>query len=167
MSKSRRIISVAAAIIVVGFLVIQVIPVTGRTNPPVKSQLQWASPEGEALARAACFDCHSNETTWPWYSYIAPISWLTVRDVQEGREKLNFSDVYSAEFEVDEMVEQVERGEMPPRSYLITHSDARLSDQQKQTLIAALQSLTLSPGSGSDTGNTPLSSPEQDSDDDD
>lgn len=169
LSKYRRVFVIVVAIIAVVFLAIQVIPVVGRTNPPVQSQLKWISPEGEQLARAACFDCHSNETKWPWYTYVAPVSWLTVHDVQEGRQKLNFSDVYSAEFEVDEMVEQIERGEMPPRSFLLLHPEARLTDQQKQTLVAALQSVTVlsAPVSGEGIAQPTSAAPQGDADDDD
>ena len=74
-------------------LVVQVIPY-GRdhTNPPVAAEPLWDSPQTRDLAVRACFDCHSNETEWPWYSNVAPISWLVQRDVEEGREELNFSE---------------------------------------------------------------------------
>lgn len=62
-----------------------------RSNPPVTREVQWDSTQIRALAQRACFDCHSNETVWPWYSYIAPISLRVADHVQEGRQKLNFS----------------------------------------------------------------------------
>ena len=89
MKKVVVLLSVCVAI----FLLIQLIPY-GRdhTNPAVVAEPAWDLPETRALAVRACFDCHSNETIWPWYSNVAPISWLVQRDVDEGREKLNFSE---------------------------------------------------------------------------
>ena len=69
----RRIILVILGMLVVAFIAIQLIPAS-RTNPPVTTSLKWDSPQTEALARRACMDCHSNETVWPWYSYVAPAS---------------------------------------------------------------------------------------------
>ncbi len=77
-------------LLVVLFLAIQLIPVN-RTNPPATAEINWDSPQTQALASQACMDCHSNATVWPWYSHIAPASWLVYYDVQTGRSKLNFS----------------------------------------------------------------------------
>src|SRR5437764_214194 len=81
---------VVLALVLFGLM--QLVP-TGisYTNPPVVSEPNWDSPQTRALAQRACFDCHSNETTWPWYSHVAPVSWLLARDVIEGRSRLNFS----------------------------------------------------------------------------
>ncbi len=166
MAKYRRVLIGIVVVVVVGLLIIQVVPVMGRTNPPVQSQLKWSSPEGEKLARAACFDCHSNETVWPWYSYIAPISWLTVHDVQEGRQKLNFSDLSAGEVEMDEITGQIQRGAMPPAYYMVTHPDARLTDQQKSVLIAAIQSALTSPTTQSTSPAAPVQAPTGDDDED-
>jgi mono/diheme cytochrome c family protein len=120
-------------------LLLQAVPY-GRdhTNPPVVSEPNWDSPATRDLAKRACFDCHSNETIWPWYSNIAPGSWLIQRDVDEGREKLNFSDWDSAERESDE-IEEIEEvvmeGEMPPAQYLILHPEANLSTEERQILV--------------------------------
>jgi hypothetical protein len=125
---------------------IQLIPY-GRdhTNPPILQEPNWDSPQTRELAKRACFDCHSNETTWPWYSNIAPISWLVQRDVDEGRQKLNFSDWGMARSdqgregrELDEISEVILEGEMPPGTYLITHPEARLSQTEKQALADGL-----------------------------
>ena len=86
----RKVLGAIGAAIVV-FLLIQLIPVK-RTNPPVLSEPNWDSPETRALAKVACFDCHSNETVWPWFTKIAPASWLVYRDVTSGRRRLNFSE---------------------------------------------------------------------------
>jgi hypothetical protein len=91
----------------------------------------------------ACGDCHSNESVWPWYSNIAPVSWLIQRDVDEGREHLNVSAWGQAheaheEHEGHEISEVVEEGNMPPAKYLILHPEAKLSATQKQQLIQGL-----------------------------
>jgi hypothetical protein len=96
--RLRRILLIGGGVIAVLFIAIQLIPVN-RTNPPVTAQLNWDSPQTQALFEQACQDCHSNETTWPWYSYVAPASWLVYYDVQRGRSELNLStyDTDSAE----------------------------------------------------------------------
>src|SRR5205085_3447155 len=87
---------IVLGVIVVGlvlFGLMQLIP-TGVSygNPPVAAEPNWDSPQTRSLAQRACFDCHSNETVWPWYSKIAPVKWLVAKDVADGRRKLNFSD---------------------------------------------------------------------------
>ena len=93
MSRTVKIVLWVVVALIVGFGLIQLVPY-GRdhTNPPVTSEPAWDSPQTKALAQKACFDCHSNETVWPWYSSIAPGSWLIYRDVVEGRGNLNFSE---------------------------------------------------------------------------
>lgn len=76
---------------VIGFIAIQFVPVD-KSNPPVVSEPKWNSPQTQMLAERACYDCHSNQTKWPWYSSVAPVSWLVSRHVQEGRAELNFSE---------------------------------------------------------------------------
>ncbi|MFL5803690.1 MAG: heme-binding domain-containing protein [Roseiflexaceae bacterium] len=91
-----------------------------QTNPAPQSQPKWDSPQMQALTQRACFDCHSNQTTWPWYSYIAPASWLITRDVIAGRRALNFDDWQTSlargdRFPLDQQVQrEVSRGDMPP-----------------------------------------------------
>jgi hypothetical protein len=138
----KAIIIIALILLVLGIaalLLIQLVPY-GRdhTNPPVLQEPQWDSPQTRALVQRACFDCHSNKTIWPWYSNFAPVSWLTQRDVDEGREKLNFSEWGRGEQEADEIFEVVKEGEMPLPIYLITHPEARLNTQEKQALLEGL-----------------------------
>jgi mono/diheme cytochrome c family protein len=116
---------------------IQLVPY-GRDhkNPPGGRQIAWDSPRTEQLMTDACMDCHSNLTTWPWYSNVAPISWLVQNDVDEGRKTLNLS---TGEPEVEEMVETIREGSMPPWQYKPAHPGARLSDQEKRDLIRGLQ----------------------------
>ncbi|HEY5270864.1 MAG TPA: heme-binding domain-containing protein, partial [Anaerolineales bacterium] len=88
----KAVLWVIIGLVVVGLL-IQLVPLPGRgNNPPVTSEPLWDSPQTRALAKRACFDCHSNETVWPWYSYVAPVSWLVYNDTMQGRRRLNFSE---------------------------------------------------------------------------
>ncbi len=144
-------LSINAALLIVVFGAIQLVPVN-RHNPPVKREVIWDAPETEALARQACFDCHSNQTAWPWYARIAPSSWIIWYDVSEGREKMDFSDwdrfVRADEVDPDDpfppktlserIAEEVRSGRMPPGTYRLMHSAARLSDAEKEALIAGL-----------------------------
>lgn len=119
--------------------VIQLVPY-GRAhdNPRVVAEPLWDSPATRELAVRACYDCHSNETVWSWYTNIAPISWLTTRDVEEGRQKLNFSEWGSGK-EEDETVEVVLEGEMPPVYYGWVHPSARLTDRDIRQLADGLR----------------------------
>jgi hypothetical protein len=114
---------------------VQLIPVD-RSNPAVDLDLD-APIEVKAILKRSCYDCHSNEVDWPWYSYVAPISWLISHDVKEGREELNFSEwnKHSSDTEMkEEIIEEIEEGEMPLPIYLITHSDAAITEQELVTL---------------------------------
>jgi cytochrome c551/c552 len=125
--------------ILAGFLLIQLVPYGhDHTNPPVTGEPAWDSSATKALAQRACFDCHSNETAWPWYSNVAPVSWLLQRHVTEGRERLNFSTWGTGHQEVEHAARLIQQGEMPPWDYLVLHPDARLSDTEKQQLIDGL-----------------------------
>jgi mono/diheme cytochrome c family protein len=135
----RRILLGLGAALVVGMLAIQLVPY-GRdhTNPPVTGEPAWDSAETRALAVASCFDCHSNETEWAWYSNVAPFSWLLQRHVDEGREKLNFSEWGTGDQESDEIVESVRDGAMPTWDYELIHPGSRLSDADRQAFLAGL-----------------------------
>jgi hypothetical protein len=139
MSRSRkglRFLLLGAAVV---FVVIQLVPY-GRDhqNPPVVKEPAWDSPATRALAARACFDCHSNETRWPWYSHVAPVSWLVQHDVADGRGKLNFSEWQRRYKDADEAAEVVEKGEMPLPIYLLTHGQARLTPEEKKALAQGL-----------------------------
>ncbi|MBK8207167.1 MAG: heme-binding domain-containing protein [Planctomycetes bacterium] len=138
--KRRRFIKPALLGLLALAAAIQLVPY-GRdhTNPPVTAEPAWDSPRTRELAKAACFDCHSNETVWPWYSHVAPVSWLVQRDTDEGRRKLNFSEWDKPQKEADEAAEAVREGEMPMWIYLPAHPEARLSDADKQALINGLE----------------------------
>jgi hypothetical protein len=100
----------------------------------------WDARRTRALAVDACFDCHSNLTGWPWYTNVAPMSWLVQRDVDEGREVLNFTEWGRPQGEIDEIGEVVLEGEMPPVQYTLIHPGAKLSDTERRQLADGLRS---------------------------
>ena len=120
-------------------LVIQLVPY-GRehANPPVTGEPIWDSPATRALAKQACFDCHSNETQWPAYASVAPVSWLVQHDVDEGRAVLNFSEWARPQEEAKEAAEVVLEGEMPPTAYTMVHAHARLGTTDRDRLAQGL-----------------------------
>lgn len=114
-----------------GLVVAQVVRID-RTNPAVEQDI-GAPPQIDVVLRRACYDCHSNETVWPWYSNVAPVSWLLARDVREGRRELNFStwNAYDAKKKAKKLKESADEaaeGEMPPWFYVAAHRDAALSE---------------------------------------
>jgi hypothetical protein len=137
----RRLRRVALAAGVV-FVAIQLVPYGWqRTNPPVLADAPWPTASAEALARTACYDCHSNETDWPTYAYVAPFSWLVISDVDDGRDELNFSEWDDHDSEADDAAEEVAEGSMPLSQYTLIHRDALLSDEERRELIEALQQM--------------------------
>lgn len=146
MSRRMKMILGVIALAIVGFLVIQILPLGNVIptlqfpgNPAVEQQIQWDSPQTEQLARAACYDCHSNETVYPWYANVAPVKWLVYHDINEGRERMNFSTWQMREFDVDTMVDMIEKGQMPKSVYLPMHPEARFTAEQKAQLIAGIE----------------------------
>jgi hypothetical protein len=133
-SRKRKLV----LMIIIGlFAAIQFYPVE-RTNPPVRQDL-GAPPGVTEVLHSSCYDCHSNETRWPWYSRIAPASWLLVDHVNEARGEVNFSEWDSVspgkhEEILEEIWEKVEEGEMPLLSYKILHPEARLSPERLAVL---------------------------------
>ena len=126
-----------SALVIAGVVLLQLVPVD-RTNPPVTSEIAAPAPVMEVL-QTSCYDCHSNETDWPWYSNVAPVSWLISKHVQIGREQLNFShwgelSDEDREHALGEIWEEVERGTMPHRGYMRWHTEARMSPAQMQIL---------------------------------
>jgi len=136
MMRRRRTI-IGAGVLVL--LMIQLVPRPTK-NPPVTQDVA-APPRAESILRRACYDCHSNETRWPWYAQVAPVSWLVVRDVERGRNHLNFSawDKYADDPEtvirklcnIDKVIH---KGTMPLWYYLPAHAQARLSDADRQLI---------------------------------
>ncbi len=136
---SRVILWAVATLVALG-LVIQVIPY-GRdhTNPPVRREPRWDSAETRALAVRACFDCHSNDTRWPWYSNVAPVSWLMAHDVGEGRHDLDYSEWDRAQKEARDQAKKVRTRDMPPWYYSVVHPLSRLSDAEREALARGLE----------------------------
>ena len=133
----RKWIAVLGLSLLVALVAIQFLPVD-TSNPPVIGDVP-TSPAVKAVLRRACYDCHSNETEWPWYARVAPVSWLIARDVRKGRAELNFStwNQYSTQQRVKKLKEtweQVAEGEMPPWFYLPAHREARLSAEDRTLL---------------------------------
>jgi mono/diheme cytochrome c family protein len=127
------------ACVLLAFIAIQLVPYGhGRVNPPVIEEPAWDSPETRALAVRACFDCHSNETSWPLYSRVAPASWMVVHHVEEGRAELNFSEWQRPQKEAREAAEVTSEREMPLGSYLLLHAHARLSAAERERLARGL-----------------------------
>lgn len=127
--------------LIVGILLvlgIQLIPVP-RENPEAVAPIT-VPDDVRMVLENSCYDCHSNLTEWPWYSRVAPVSWLVYKDVKKGRDELNFSEwgEYSdrrRDHKLEEVEEKVSEGEMPLKVYLPLHPEARLSDADRQTLI--------------------------------
>ncbi len=112
-----------------------------HSNPPVTADAPWPDEQVAAIARESCYSCHSNETEWPLYSYVAPMSWLVRSDVESGRDELNFSTWPDDDGELDDSIEQIEEGTMPPSQYTLIHRGAALSDAEQTELIAALREM--------------------------
>lgn len=125
-------------VFVAALAAIQLVPVE-RANPPVESDIA-APDEVKKILRRSCYDCHSNETRWPWYARIAPVSWLIASDVKEGRREVNFSEWNKftggrRARKFKEIVEQLEQEKMPQWYYLLLHPDAKLSPADKKTIL--------------------------------
>jgi hypothetical protein len=122
-------------VLIIGLL-IQLVPY-GRdhSNPPATGEPAWDSPGTRTLFRRACFDCHSNETVWPWYSHVAPVSWLVQNDVNGGRRHLNLTEWNRPQPHAKDVAAEVKQGDMPLWFYLPLHAAARLSPAEKQALI--------------------------------
>lgn len=140
--KSRRLFLVAG--IPVALLVaLQLVPYgRDRSAPPDGPKPAWSSAATADLARRACFDCHSNETRWPWYASVAPLSWRIWNHVREGREHLDFTAFDPTREKVADAAreagESVTKKKMPPADYLLAHPEARLTAAEREALAAGL-----------------------------
>ena len=124
--------------LVIAFIAAQVIPVP-RENPAATQEIV-APLEIDGLLQRACYDCHSNETRWPWYAHVAPASWLVAWDVHEARKHLNFSTwgdytPKKQRHEFEELMEMIVQDEMPLWYYRPLHPDARLTEAERATLV--------------------------------
>jgi hypothetical protein len=142
MKKGEKISLIVILSLIVVFGLIQLIPVN-LSNPPVESDIQ-APPEVKAILKTSCYDCHSHETVWPWYSKFAPVSWLLASDANEGRSKLDFStwNQYRPEKQIsliDDALKEIKEGGMPPWYYTIKHTGAKLSPEKIKLIDAWAQ----------------------------
>ncbi|MDO4224924.1 MAG: heme-binding domain-containing protein [Bergeyella zoohelcum] len=139
-----------ALYIVVVFALVQFIPVD-RTNPPVQTSNNFAHifktpKEVEQILRKACYDCHSNETIYPRYAFVAPISWSVKHHINKGRKHLNFSEwgTYNQDLKegmLRNSVADIEQNRMPLAGYIAQHPEAQLTDQEKQLVIDYLNQI--------------------------
>lgn len=122
------------------FLLLQLVPY-GRAhqNSPVVKEPDWDSPRTRELAVRACYDCHSNETRWPWYSHVAPMSWFVQKHVDQARSHLNFSEWHLEQRDADEAEDEVRKGDMPMQGYVFVHDKARLTPEEIQALASGLK----------------------------
>jgi len=138
----------------VAFLALQALPYGhDHTNPAGNVEPAWASRQARALVVRGCFDCHSNFTTWPWYSTVAPVSWLIQRDVVGGRQALNFSTWNKPQANAGDVASAVQDGAMPPSYYALLHPRATFSPAELTALIRALATLS---GPTGDQARPPL-----------
>jgi hypothetical protein len=145
--------------VVVVFILIQLVPLD-RGNPPAAAPIE-APPEVRRVLEASCFDCHSHATRWPWYAWVAPVSFLVVHDVDEAREHLNFStwEAYPADERrelAEEIVEETREGEMPLPMYTFMHRDARLSPGDEAVLEGYFGAMA----EGADAASPPPAAPD-------
>jgi hypothetical protein len=136
-SRTRAVLLALGALVAV-FVLIQFVPY-GRdhTNPPVTNAFRWTSPEAKAIARRACYDCHSNHTRWWWAVDVAPFSWLAQHDISGGRARLNFSE-WSGTLTTPALQNALENT-MPPVQFTLLHPNARLTAAEKQVLLDGFQ----------------------------
>ena len=132
-------------VVAVLFIIIQFVPVQRNTKENYQSSFSIISDspikaEVTAMLQTACWDCHSNQTVYPWYNKIAPISWYLARHINNGKKHLNFDnwndyDLAKRAHKGEEIIEVIEENEMPLFSYTLLHPDAKLSEEQKEILI--------------------------------
>lgn len=142
MNRSSKTILGIVGILLGLFILIQFVPYgKDHINPPVINEPKWDSTRTQELVTRACFNCHSNKTTYPWYSNIAPTSWLLQRDIDTGRRNLNFSDLTNTQGSamLNDIGRQVTSGRMPPFYYTMIHADANLTTAEREELIQGLQ----------------------------
>ncbi len=146
----KRVAVVSGVLAAAIFLALQFVPLEfPRDNPPATATIS-GPPEVVDLLRRSCFDCHSNETRWRWYAYVAPLSWKVTVDVAAGRSRLNLSEWENLRDpfkrrNARQMVERIEKGEMPMQSYAWMHREAQVNEQDLDLLRAWRDRLNAEP----------------------
>ncbi len=136
----KKIFTVLTVSAFIALILIQFIPSSfSRTNPPVTGEPAWDTPATRATFMKACGDCHSNETDYPWYSRIAPISMAVENHIKEGRRHFNISEWDQSSRGGNDAAEEVQRGSMPIGPYLLMHPEANLTADQKRNFVAGLK----------------------------
>jgi hypothetical protein len=140
----KKILKIVLVLLIVGFIVIQFInrpdkTVSAEITPDDITKKMQVPENVQSILKRSCYDCHSNQTVWPWYTSVAPASWLVNDDVVQGRKKMNFSEWgkmsdAKKEARLNEMCEQSKSDEMPLPNYLLLHGDAKLSQADKDIL---------------------------------
>lgn len=140
----KKILKIVFVFLIIGFVVIQFFNRPDKTTSndvtPAHITKQLSVPaDVENILKRSCYDCHSNQTKWPWYSSVAPVSWLVADDVESGRKKMNFSEwtklsESKQEARLNDICEEIKADEMPLPKYLILHGDATLSQGDKDVL---------------------------------
>ena len=155
-TRTRRFLLWAGLGLLAVAVLVQLVPY-GRdhTNPPVTQDAPWPDGRARELATAACYDCHSNQTRWPPQSHVAPFSWLLTRDVEQGRDELNFSTWDEDDGEADDAADAVAEASMPPRRYVLVHPDAALGEAERHVLVDALEAMDRAGGGGDDDHSGP------------
>ncbi|MCB0747630.1 MAG: heme-binding domain-containing protein [Ignavibacteriae bacterium] len=143
--KSKILIALVLLLVIIQFFTID------KTNPPAqvdKDFITISNPPAElaSMIKNSCYDCHSNQTKYPWYSNVAPVSWLLKNHIDDGRKHLNFStwseyDLKKKDRKLDECVEMIQSGDMPMKPYVFMHSEATLNDIQRNQLVKWLKSI--------------------------
>ena len=139
----KKVVKIVVVVVVLGLVAIQFFGID-KTNPPVEREKTLEAnanvpPDVSLILGRSCNDCHSNQTIWPWYSYIQPSGWFLKDHINDGRRELNFSEwgTYNARRKskkLEEICEQIESKEMPLPSYLWIHRDAVLSESEGKAL---------------------------------
>ena len=138
MKKFSLLLVLAVSVLI--FIIMESAVIAQNPSSSEVSEPNWDSPRTRELAKRACFDCHSNEVDWPWYSNLPIVGDIVKEDVEKGREDLNFSEWGLREQEeAEEAVETIEDGSMPPGQYVTWHPEANLSEAEKLELIQGLQ----------------------------
>lgn len=137
----KKPVKIAIYVILGLFVVIQFYPDgIPRENPAVETVIEWPDQQAKDLFYAACADCHSNETKWPWYSYVAPAKWIVKNHVVDGRKKFNISAQGFGKDE-HEAGEVIREDYMPMQGYTLLHSEANLNPDQKELLASTLEKM--------------------------
>jgi hypothetical protein len=141
--KGKRLVLWGGGGLIVVFGLMQLVPYGWeKSNPPVTAPAPWPNAEAESIARVSCYACHSNETEWPAYSYVAPMSWLVRNDVDGGRDEMNFSEWGEKSADAAEDArEEITEGRMPLPNYRRIHRDAELTNEEAAVLIDALEQM--------------------------